>query len=321
MWKKIKNGLLSLFIVFVLVGVFVPVDHTPVVYIDRATGKQDTEKIAGEFWLRWLYDNPVGEISLEALAKRKFVSEWYGRKMDSPESKDKIKPFIKEFGINMKEVADTVFNSFNDFFTRKLKKNARPIDTSLLAIVSPGDGKLLAYQEFDTASFIIKGNRFNIYEFLQDSLLAKKYLGGVMYILRLAPTDYHRFHFPLSGEVINTKKIDGVYYSVSPIALRKKLNVLFANKREYSIVHNDYAGDYIMAEVGATMVGSIIQTYKGKVVCKGQEKGYFKFGGSTVVLLFEKGKIKVDKDLLINTAKGYETAVKMGEHIGKIVSR
>jgi phosphatidylserine decarboxylase len=319
MWRKIKYSLLAFFVVIVLVGVFAPVDHTPIVYVDRSTGKLDTEKVAAEFWLRWLYGNPVGEMALEGLVKRKFVSEWYGKKMDEPESKQKIKPFIREFNINMSEVADTNFKCFNDFFIRKLKHSARPVDTALKSIISPGDGKILAYQNLDSSDFIIKGIRFNLKDFLQDSTLANAYYGGELYILRLAPYDYHRFHFPLSGEVLKTKDISGTYYSVSPIALREKVRLLFSNKRDYTVIHNDYAGDYIMAEVGATMVGSIVQTYKDKVVCKGQEKGYFKFGGSTIVLIFKKNKIKIDKDLLLNTKKGFETAVKMGEKIGTIL--
>ena len=104
--------------------------------------------------------------------------------------------------------------------------------------------------------------------------------------------------------------------SVNPFALRKKAEIFCLNKREYTTLSNPLFGDVIMAEVGATMVGSIVQTYERSSVKKGEEKGYFKFGGSTVVLLFEKSKICIDKDLLINTAMGYETAVKMGERIG-----
>ena len=135
-------------------------------------------------------------------------------------------------------------------------------------------------------------------------------------IIRLAPVDYHRFHFPVSGNISVNKKIDGDYYSVNPFALRKKAEIFCLNKREYSILSNPLFGDVVIAEVGATMVGSIIQTFKGSYVNKGMEKGYFKFGGSTVVLLFEKSKIHIDKDLLTNTANGYETTVKMGERIG-----
>ena len=129
--------------------------------------------------------------------------------------------------------------------------------------------------------------------------------------------DYHRFHFPVSGKISPNKKIDGDYYSVNPFALRKKAEIFCLNKREYSILSNPLFGDVVMSEVGATMVGRIVQTFKASTVNKGEEKGYFKFGGSTVVLLFEKSKIRIDEDLLINTAKGYETTVKMGERIGE----
>jgi phosphatidylserine decarboxylase len=147
--------------------------------------------------------------------------------------------------------------------------------------------------------------------------LLKKYHDGALLIIRLAPFDYHRFHFPVSGNVSPNQKINGDYYSVNPFALRKKAEIFCLNKREYTILSNPLFGDVVMAEVGATMVGSIVQTYKGSYVNKGKEKGYFKFGGSTVVLLFEKSKIQIDKDFLINTSKGYETTVKMGERIGE----
>jgi phosphatidylserine decarboxylase len=141
-----------------------------------------------------------------------------------------------------------------------------------------------------------------------------------MVIIRLAPFDYHRFHFPIGGNVSPITRIDGDYYSVNPLALRKMTEIFCLNKREFSIISNPLSGDVVMVEVGATMVGSIIQTYAGNFVIKGEEKGYFKFGGSTVVLLFEKNKIRIDDDLLMNTLKGYETMIKEGERIGVSIS-
>jgi len=214
-------------------------------------------------------------------------------------------------------VQEQEFQNFNDFFTRKLKENARPIDTSFNIVVSPADGKVLAYADFGNSDFIIKGFRFDVSSFLDNPVLAQKYRDGALLVIRLAPVDYHRFHFPVSGNLTSNIKVEGDYYSVNPFALRKKAEILCLNKREYTILSNPLFGDVIMAEVGATMVGSIVQTYKGSSVIKGKEKGYFKFGGSTVVLLFEKSKIYIDRDLLINTANGYETAVKMGERIGE----
>jgi phosphatidylserine decarboxylase len=237
--------------------------------------------------------------------------------MDRASSAKKIQPFIEDFNIDMGIAQNQHFANFNDFFTRKLKKDARPIDTAARMVVSPADGKILAYADISNSWFIIKGYRFDVSSFLNNPDLAKKYTDGALLIIRLAPMDYHRFHFPVSGNISSNNMIDGNYYSVNPLALRKKAEIFCLNKREYSIISNPLFGDVIMCEVGATMVGSIVQTYKGNYANKGEEKGYFKFGGSTVVLLFEKNKIHIDTDLLNNTAKGYETTVKMGERIGE----
>ena len=288
----------------------------PIQYYDRESGQMKTEKVAGEKWLVWLYNNPIGEATLWALAKRKLVSSVYGNMMDRPSSAKKIHPFIEDFDIDMSVAREQDFNNFNDFFTRKLKDDARPVDTGSAIVVSPSDGKILAYADISNSWFIIKGYRFDVSSFLDNQDLAQKYHDGALLIIRLAPMDYHRFHFPVSGKLSPDKEIKGDYYSVNPFALRKKAEIFCLNKREYSILSNTLFGDVVIAEVGATMVGSIVQTFKGSSVNKGDEKGYFKFGGSTVVLLFEKSKIHIDEDLLINTAKGYETTVKMGERIG-----
>jgi len=290
--------------------------QAPIRYYERQSGLLKTEKVAGEKWLVWLYNNPVGEATLWALAKRKAVSSVYGSSMDRPSSTKKIKPFVDEFNIDMSIARKQEFISFNDFFTRKLKDNARPVDSNSNVAVSPADGKILAYGNTGNSDFIIKGYRFNIFSFLNDTGLARKYLDCSLVIIRLAPFDYHRFHFPVSGSVSPSARIDGDYYSVNPLALRKMAEIFCLNKREYTIISSPLFGDVVMAEVGATMVGSIVQTYAGNVVTKGEEKGYFKFGGSTVVLLFEKNKIRLDEDLLIHTLKGYETVIKQGERIG-----
>jgi phosphatidylserine decarboxylase len=314
---KKRWGIILLFLAILISLTFYPLPpQYPIQYYERESGQLKTEKVAGEKWLIWLYYNPVGEATLWALAKRKLVSSIYGTMMDRNSSAKKIHPFIEDFDIDMSVAREQEFNNFNAFFTRKLKADARPLDTSSISVVSPADGKILAYADISNSSFIIKGYRFNVSSFLDNPDLAQKYQDGALLIIRLAPMDYHRFHFPVSGKLSPNKKIDGDYYSVNPYALRKKAEIFCLNKREYTILSNPLFGDVVMAEVGATMVGSIEQTFKGSFVNKGEEKGYFKFGGSTVVLLFEKSKIHIDEDLLINTAKGYETTVKMGERIG-----
>ncbi len=316
--SKKRWGIILLLLAILIGQTFYPLKpQEPIQYYERDSGQIKTEKVAGEKWLIWLYYNPFGEATLWTLAKRKVVSSIYGKMMDRSSSAKKIQPFIKDYNIDMSIVQEQEFDDFNAFFTRKLKDDARPIDTNFNIVVSPADGKILAYADISKSDFMIKGYRFDVFSFLANPSLAQKYQDGALLIIRLAPVDYHRFHFPVSGDLSPNIEIEGDYYSVNPFALRKKAEIFCLNKREYTILSNPLFGDVIMAEVGATMVGSIEQTFNGSVANKGDEKGYFKFGGSTIVLLFQENIIQIDEDLLINTAKGYETTIKMGERIGK----
>jgi len=197
-----------------------------------------------------------------------------------------------------------------------LRPESRPIIKDSNVVVSPADGKVLAYADISKHDFIVKGYKFNVEEFLNDTMLTKKYEDGSLMLFRLCPVDYHRFHFPVDGKISAVTVIDGDYYSVNPIAVKKIIEVFCENKREYVAIQNQEFGEVIMAEVGATMVGSIVQTYTGDKVVKGDEKGFFKFGGSSIILLFEKGRVEIDEDLLINTDNNLETEVRMGERIG-----
>ncbi len=288
-------------------------------FIDRASGEIKIEKPPGEGFLKLLYNNPLGKIALLPIVKRKFLSNWYGKKMDSPSSVEKIIPFVNNLGIDMSEAQKKIeeFNSFNDFFYRKLKPSARPIGNDFIA---PGDGKLLAFENIsELSNFFIKGREFTLEEFLNDSILAKKHQNSSLLILRLAPNDYHRFHFPYDGIPSTVTKIKGDYLSVSPYALAANFTRVFCrNKREHCTLQTENKGDILLVPVGATMVGSIIETYTPNTkVTKGDEMGYFEFGGSTIVLLINKNKITIDKDIISNTKNGIETFVKMGEKIGK----
>lgn len=289
-------------------------------YIERKTGEYKIEKVPGESFLKFLYYNPFGKLALEALVKRKFLSVWYGRKMNSEKSKEKILSFVKALEIPMEEAEKSLedFTSFNDFFYRKLKKGARTWDMREEVLVSPADGKILAYENIDSfSSFLVKGQEFSLEELFASKEMAEKYAGGSFVIVRLAPVDYHRFHFPIDAWVGTSHKIDGYYYSVSTHAIRRNIRIFLENQREYTILESKLFGDIAYFEVGATMVGGIHQTYlENTMVNKGEEKGYFDFGGSTCLLLFEKGKVQLDEDLLENTKKGLETKVYVGEKIG-----
>jgi len=314
--KKTRYILIFVLLSIVIIS-FIPFgSEQSIRYIDRGTSEIKTEKVAGEFWLKWLYNNPVGKASLEALVKRKIISDYYGKMMDKPESKEKIAGFVKQFNINLQEAQKQNFENFNDFFTRKLKPEARKIDTNKNVIISPADGKVLAYSNISKQDFIVKSYKFNLETFLNDKKLAEKYKSGSLIIIRLCPVDYHRYHFPFTGNVLSVRDIDGDYYSVSPFAIKKKIEIICQNKRRITELKAEVNNkEMIYAEVGATMVGSIVDTYQQKAFNKADEKGYFKFGGSTIVLIFQKGDITIDKDLLKNTAKSLETSVKMGERI------
>ena len=288
-------------------------------YIDRKSGHQKTEDVPGEGMLKWLYNTASGKVALNVLVKRKIISALGGWFMDSRLSAGRVQEFVTQNKINLDECQISVveqFHTFNQFFYRKLKPGARPIGEN---IVSPADGKVLAFHALkDVSSFFIKGSEFTVNEFLQDKKLAEKYQNGSMLIARLAPADYHRFHFPADGKISASKKIDGYYYSISPLALKKSMEIFCQNLREYSILSTSSYGDILISEVGATMVGGITQTYtSNSEIKKGDEKGYFSFGGSTLILLFEKDKITFDQDLIQNTKNAFETSIKIGESIGK----
>ncbi len=291
---------------------------TSIKYIERISGEIVDELVPGEGILKWLYSSVLGKASLHLLIKRKIVSVVGGWFMNSRLSKPQIDKFIEknQIDLSLYNISDSnAFKNFNEFFFRKIRIDKRPIADG---VVSPADGKAVAFQSIkDIPCFFLKGSQFTVQSFLDNEELSEKYADGSMLIVRLAPADYHRFHFPASGVISESKEIKGRYYSVSPMALRESLEIFCQNLRVYSTLETDDYGDVLISEVGATMVGSIIQTYSNNSEVKsGDEKGYFAFGGSTVVLFFEKNKMKFSDDLIKNTKKGFETAIHMGESVG-----
>ncbi len=315
--------LLAIIMITSVAVVFTGNEMKSIDYIDRKTGEIKQEMVPGENWLQWLYHNPFGKLALHSVVKRKFVSCWYGGQMDAPASKSKIADFVESLQIDMREAVRPIneYETFNDFFIRTLKPEARPIDTDPGVIVSPADGKVLAFDEIKVMdTFFAKGQEFSLDDFLQDKALSDTYADGTLLIIRLAPADYHRFHFPADGRISKSTLINGYLYSVSPYAVKNMMKVYWENKREYSVLSTEHSGDILLCEVGATMVGSIVQQYTpGTNVKKGQEKGWFKFGGSTIIVLLEKGIAQVDSDILQNTKNGYETSIKMGERLATVL--
>lgn len=286
---------------------------------DRKNMKLYEEKVSGKKQLEYLYSSPTGKLLLEKLVKRKLFQSVAGAYCSSRLSSRLINKFIKDYSINLDEaiVPKGGFKTFNEFFIRRMKPTSRPIDENENVLVSPGDGRLSVTLDIDPEKILlVKGIEYSFKELLHSDSMMKKYDKGIAIVLRLNPTDYHRVHFPDSGRTLNTKKIRGHYYSVNPIALSAIADVFTKNKREWTVLKSDNFKDILIMEVGATNVGSIVQTYKpGSYVKKGAEKSYFKFGGSTVLMFLEKDSVIIDEDIIENSYMGIESLVKMGERI------
>lgn len=295
----------------------------PIRFYNRYTGQLETEEIYGEKWLRLIYEGPAGNFLLWAIVKRALFSRYYGWQMNKRMSAGRVLPFIVKYNINVDEFAKSPydFKNFNEFFYRALKKNARSIAPEEDAVVFPADGRHLVFPNVDTAEgFYAKGQKFTLAQLLDDAALAQQFAGGSMVISRLCPVDYHRFHFPLGGVPSEPQLIPGPLFSVSPIALRRRIEYLAQNKRAKTQLQTTNAGLVICMEIGATNVGSISQTFvENRPVQKGEEKGLFKFGGSCVITLFQAGRVRFDGDLVQHSAEYIETYARMGDRMATIV--
>ena len=211
-------------------------------------------------------------------------------------------------------------DSFNDFFSRTLKPEARPIQRASDVIVFPADGRHLGFQDLsEVESVFVKGQSFDLVTFLGDPALADRYRKGSAVLSRLCPTDYHRFHFSVDGVPDTPQHINGMLYSVNPMALRQSLKYLWQNKRVLTRVQTKTCGQVLVMEIGATNVGSIIQTYTaGKSVERGEEKGMFRFGGSATMTFFEPGKVQLAEDLLQYSSQSTELYAHMGDVLASI---
>lgn len=292
----------------------------PIRFYNRYTQKIEEERVYGERWLRLAYENPVGRFLVWLIIRRAFFSKWYGYKMSQPESALRVLPFIAKYGLDVDEFARSPFEfkSFNEFFFRALKPEARPIAAGDDVAAFPADARHLAFQDIQKAAgFYVKGSKFSFAELLGSEEAAGKFAGGAMLISRLCPVDYHRFHFPVAGNPGESRLINGWLYSVSPVALRRRLKYLIENKREVTLIETANFGTVAMIEVGATNVGSIRQTFvPGRPVQKGDEKGLFAFGGSCVITIFQAGKIRFEADLISSSERHIEMYAKMGDRLG-----
>ncbi|KAF9443222.1 hypothetical protein P691DRAFT_779000 [Macrolepiota fuliginosa MF-IS2] len=294
---------------------------------NRLTGQLEEEKmqVYVRLGIRLLYKGMNGRMEgARARKLLKSLSIKQGIKYDSAESAKDIPGFIEFHNLNVNEILDPIdsFKNFNQFFYRKLKPSARPVEAleDPYRLVSAADCRLMTFDTVHTATTIwIKGREFSVERLLGNTYKheAPKYDGGALAIFRLAPQDYHRFHSPVDGKIGKMTYIAGEYYTVNPQAIRTALDVYGENARKIVPIDSPQFGRVMAVCVGAMMVGSILTTVEeGQEVKRGQEFGYFAFGGSTIVLLFEKGAVQWDEDLLINGRASLETLVRVGMGIG-----
>lgn len=300
-----------------------------ILYLDRKSKKICKEKVYGKFFLDLLYANTwlskiVAPVFLPLFARCHMFSRLYGMLQKGRLSRFKVRPFIRRFEVDESEFADTVdsFRSFNDFFIRRLNPTARPIATGNDVAVLPADGRCLVFSNISTCDgFIVKGVKFSLATFLGDEMLAGQFAEGAMAMIRLCPTDYHRFHFPITCVPQEPMPIQGALYSVNPLALKKDGAIFAKNKRVITKLISKSFGMVLFVEVGATYVGTIHQTFiPFEPYAKGDEKGYFSFGGSSIVMLFEHGRIQFDQDLLEASQKKMEMRVLMGQALGRCLT-
>ena len=262
--------------------------------------------------IRFLYHNLFGRIILKIITAP-WVSRFAGRFLDTRRSTFLIPLFIKAFDIDLAEVKPAEWMSFNEFFTRRLVDGARPVDSDPDALISPCDGYLSACDIRRDTILTVKNVPYTVEQLLGDRRLAAAYRDGLCLIFRLTPADYHRYCYPDSGRQLPVRRIRGVLHTVQPVAT-ETVPVYARNCREYTVLDTDHFGPVIYMEVGAMLVGRITNLHMGRYEYeRGEEKGQFEYGGSTVILLLKKDAVSLREDIKKASS---EIPVKQGERIG-----
>lgn len=282
-------------------------------YIDLQ-GKKVSNITNQDKLLSFLYTNIFGRMLLKPLIQPQ-VSKLAGRYLSSAHSKWLISKFIERNKINMDIYEECDYSSFNDFFTRKIKPDCRPVPEDLDVLISPCDCLATVYPIQENTTFSIKNTEYTLRSLLRSPRLAKRFRGGYAYVLRLTVEDYHRYLYSVSGKQSKNYHIDGTFHTVNPIA-NDYLPIYKENTREYTVIHSKEFGDVLQMEVGALLVGKISNHKQSTVVTRGEEKGFFEYGGSTIVVLTQKGRVTPRSDLLTNSKNGYETKVLQAHPLG-----
>lgn len=265
--------------------------------------------------LKLIYSTNVGRAILKPFLSPAF-SKFAGLLLSTSPSRHIVPGFIRANKLDMSDFPRKKYRSYNDFFTRKIREGARKIEGDENTLISPCDSYVSAYKIDENSTFNIKYTHYSLPALLHSRKLAKRYEGGYALVLRLTVRDYHRYAYAVTGKKSKNYFIPGVLHTVNPIA-NDYYPIYKENCREFTVIHSPFFGDVTQMEVGALMVGKICNhSQKPEPVIRGTEKGYFEFGGSTIVLLLQKDKVFLRSDLLENTEEGYETQVHLGDLIG-----
>ncbi len=280
------------------------------IYYSRQRNSKDNIITESSKTLNFLYGCFLGRLILKIFT-RKFFSNLMALYMNSKLSRHRIKRFIDKNNINKYEYELKKYKSYNEFFTRKVIQTKRPINARKSILISPCDSKLMVYNINEDLTLKIKDAYYSI-----DSLVEKRiledYIDGYALVFRLTTDNYHRYCYVDSGSKGINYHINGVLHTVQPISL-KKYNFFKTNGREYTILNTNNFGKIIEVEVGALGIGRIVNHHEVHTFKKGEEKGYFEFGGSTIIQLIEKDKVKINKQIVENSKNDVETYVSVGD--------
>lgn len=295
------------------------IDEAAVAFVDRRSGLLCLEPVTAEGPMRWLYGPGRFSRLARRCLRRRLFSRALGWYHSRPRSTRALKRFVASAHIDLADAQNPLahYRSVNDLFARRLSAGARPLVDDESVLVSPADARVLVYPALAGTQLVVKGGSYTLDDLVCDPELAQRFTGGTVAVLRLAPCDYHRFHFPAAGIASSARRIPGLYDSVNPIALAADPRVFCHNERQVTVLETERFGPILIVEVGAMFVGAIEQTYEPGRVERGAEKGFFRFGGSTVVVAFAANHTELAADLVAHSARGLETLVRMGSELAR----
>lgn len=291
-------------------------------YYNRISGKIENEKVYGDKAIEWLYKSSLGKRLSNLICQAPF-SVLYGKFQDLTVSHLKVDPFIKKFDINMDDYLPEEgrkslypYSTFNQFFIRRFKPGKRPFVKESNQMAAFSEARYFGYESVHADETVpVKGVYLRPEEIIANMKWSETFKDGPLLLARLCPVDYHRYHYPDNGKIVEDYRVPGLLHSVNPLALKEKQDILITNERHVTIIETENFGKLAYVEVGATCVGKIVQSKKlvaGESFERGEEKGFFLFGGSTVIVIGEKGKWTPSQDIITNTKNGLETYLHLG---------